>query len=237
MADYVLNAEVRSKTGKSPSRQLRASGRIPAVIYGSVSEPIHCIFGLRDLEKVLAKSKRNSIYKIEFNDKTKAQEVILRDYQIHPISRHYEHVDFQAIDMTKPLQIEVDIKLVGEPIGRKTGAVLTVQTKTLRIECLPSQIPPCFELNIETLDAGGSMHVADIPKTEFKVVSNPKLTICQMSIIKEEVVEVAPGAVATADAAGAVPAAGAAPAAAGAAPAAAGAAPAAAAAKKDPKKG
>jgi large subunit ribosomal protein L25 len=173
----------------------------------------------------LSKANRNAILKIAFDGKEKDREVILRDYQRNPLTRKYDHLDFQAIDMTQPLQVEVDIHLVGEPIGRKTGAVLTVQLKTLRIECLAAKIPPAVEVEVSHLNAGDSLHVSDITAGSFKIVSNPKLTVCQMSLIKEEAVE-ATAVAATPDAAAA------------GAPAAAGAAPAAAApeAKKDAKK-
>ena len=209
MAEFVLNAEVRRKTGKGDARRLRSSGAVPSVIYGKGIEPIHCYLNLRDMEKVLSEANRNSILKIAFNGKEKDREVILRDYQKNPLSQKYDHMDFQAIDLTQPLQVEVDIHLVGEPVGRKAGAVLTVQLKTLRIECLPAKIPPAVDVEVSHLNAGDSLHVSDITAGAYKIVSNPKLTICQMSLIKEEVAEVT--AVATPDAA--APVAGAAPAA------------------------
>jgi large subunit ribosomal protein L25 len=205
MAELKLDAEVRSKVGKSHSRRLREMGRVPAVIYGKDVEPIHCSLNLKELEKALHKVHRNAIIQVSFGGKEKDQDVILRDFQKNPITHHYEHLDFQAIDMAKPVQVEVEIRLTGDPIGRKAGAILTVQLKTLRIECLPSKIPPFIEVDVSPLDVGHSLHVSDIPKGDFKVVSNPNLTICQMSIIKEEVVA-APAPVAATEAApGAAP--------------------------------
>lgn len=218
MAELTFNAEVRTTTGKNVTHRLRAAGNVPAVIYGKGIDPIHCSLNLKEVENALKKVNRNSIIQIAFGGKEKDREVILRDKQLNPLTRRFDHIDFQAVDFTHPIRVDVDIKLNGDPIGRKTGAILTVQTKALRIECLPSKIPPCVEVDVSALDAGDSLHVSDIPKGEFKIISNPKLTICQMSVIKEEVVEAAPAAVAAVEGA-AAPVAGTAPAA-GAAPAA-----------------
>lgn len=193
MAEFVLNAEVRRKTGKEDTRKIRAAGGVPAVIYGKGIEPIHCSFNLRDLEKTLAKANRNAIIKISFGGKIEDREVILRDSQLSPIGRRYDHIDFQSIDLTHPIQVEVPLKLEGEPAGRKIGGILTQQNKTVRIETLPAKIPPFVSVDVTKLNCGESIHIADIPKGEYKIVSNPKLTICQMSLAKEEAT-VAPGA-------------------------------------------
>ena len=241
MAEFVLNAEVRSKTGKGDSRRARGLGLLPSVIYGhGVEKPIHCTFKRRDVEGAFSKiPHRNTIIKVNFDGKEPEREVIIRDFQMNPINHLFEHIDFQAIDRAHTLKVEVNINLIGDPIGKKAGAILTTQLKTLRLECLPDKIPAKVDLDVSALDVGDSLHVSDMPQSEFKVLSNPKLTVCQMSVVKEEVVAVAPGAVAAdgTAVAGAVPAEGAAaaPAAGAAAPAAAPAA-AAAAAKPAAKK-
>ncbi|MBF0408623.1 MAG: 50S ribosomal protein L25 [Candidatus Riflebacteria bacterium] len=236
MAEFILNAEVRTNLGKGHSRRLRCSGLIPAVIYGKTVTPVHCSLKRRDVEVVFQKATRNTIIKVDFGSASAARDVIIRDFQEEPISRKVTHLDLQAIDWNTPVKVQVDINFVGEPIGKKAGAVFTSQTRTVRIECLPAKIPTAIDVDVAALDVGHSLHVSDIPKSEFKIVSNPKLTLCQMSVVKEEAGAVAPGATAEAAAgaapvAGAAPAAGA-PAAAAAAPAAAKAAPAKAAAPK-----
>jgi len=231
MAGLTLNAEVRTKTGQGPSRRDRVSGQVPAVVYGrGVEQPVHCTLNRREFEAIIAKAQRNTIYKLAFAGKAQEREVIVREIQRHPITRLFSHVDFQAIDMTHPIKIDVDLKFVGDPVGKKSGAIFTTQLKTVRIECLPTKIPTELTLDISPLDVGDSFHVVDLPKGDYKILTSPKFTVCQMSIVKEEV-EATPAAAA---AEGAAPAEGAAAPAAGAAPA--GAAPAAAAAAAPAKK-
>lgn len=218
MAEFTLNAEVRTRTGKGDSRRLRVAGRIPAVVYGKNVEPIHCSVNLIDFAKAIRTSSKNSIIHLAFaSGNVPKQTVILRDHQKHPLTHTYSHVDFQAVEMSTPIQVDVEINFIGTPIGKKTGAILTVQTRTLRIECLPGKIPPTIDVDVTSMDTGASMHVADLPTSEFKVLTNPKINLCQMSVVKEEVAAVTVTADAAAAAAAAAPTA-AAPAAAPAAP-------------------
>ncbi|MBF0498854.1 MAG: 50S ribosomal protein L25 [Candidatus Riflebacteria bacterium] len=226
MAEFALNAEVRTKTGQGESRRLRKSGIVPAVIYGKGVDPISCMLKRRDVEAMLGKVNPNAIIKIDFAGKEKTRDVIVREIEKEPLSAHLNHIDFQAIDPKVPIQVAVDLKFVGEPIGRKSGAIFTAQVRRVRIECLPSKIPTNIEVDVTELDVGHSLHVADIKKADYKMIASPKITLCQMSIVKEEAVAVAAvaeGAVAPAEGAAAAPA---------AAGAAAAAAPAAAAKKE-----
>lgn len=195
MAEFKLNAEVRTRTGKGDSRRLRCTGNVPAVIYGRNVDPIHCVISRQDVEKTVQNAPKNTIIKINFKDSPdKGKDVIIRDYQKHPISHIFTHIDFQAIDMSKPIQIEVDVNFTGTPVGKKVGAIFTTQNKTVRIECLPSKIPQAIDLDVTNMGAGDSMHVSQLPTGDYKIITNPKITLCQMSIIKEEVVVAAPTA-------------------------------------------
>ncbi|HEY9072478.1 MAG TPA: 50S ribosomal protein L25, partial [Candidatus Ozemobacteraceae bacterium] len=179
MAGLTLNAEVRTQTGQGPSRRARVAGQVPAVIYGrGVEQPIHCTLNRREIEMVIAKAQRNTIYKIAFGGKEKEREVIVREIQRHPINQTFAHIDFQAIDMTHPIKIDVDLKFVGDPVGKKSGAIFTTQLKTVRIECLPTKIPTELALDISPLDVGDSFHVADLPKGDYKILTSPKFTVC-----------------------------------------------------------
>lgn len=184
MSELILSAEVRKNIGKQDSKRLREKGFIPAVVYGPSISPIHISLNYREFEKTLLKIKRNSILKLQLPEQT--HDVIIRDYQKDPITQRFIHIDFQAIDYNLPIRVDVDLNFVGEPIGRKAGAIFTTQLKRVKVECMPSKIPEKIDVDISNLDAGDSLHVSDIPKGDYKIISNPKLTVCQMSIIKEE---------------------------------------------------
>ena len=206
MAELTFNAEVRNKVGKETSKKLRAQKLVPAVVYGKDINPIHCSVAKAEVEK-LRKVNRNAL--IDLNLAGEKHTVLVREAQKHPISSEYEHVDFQAVQMDKPVKVNVDLEYVGSPVGKKQGGIFTVLVKSVKIECLPGKIPQVITMNIDALDAGDSLHVSDIKADNFKIITNPKIAICQVSQVKDEEEDAAAAAATTA-----------APAAAAAAPAA-----------------
>ena len=183
MAELVFNAEVRNKVGKETSKKLRAKKLVPAVVYGKDMTPVHCSLAKAEVEK-LRKANRNTL--IELNLAGEKHTVLVREAQKHPITSEFEHVDFQAVHMDKPVKVNVDLEYVGSPVGKKQGGIFTVLVKSVKIECLPEKIPQVITLNIDALDAGDSLHVSDIKADNFKIITNPKIAICQVSQVKDE---------------------------------------------------
>ena len=207
MAELTFNAEVRNKVGKETSKKLRVKKLVPAVVYGKDMNPIHCSVAKAEVEK-LRRVNRNAL--IDLNLAGEKYTVLVREAQKHPISSEFEHVDFQAVHMDKPVKVNVDLDYVGSPVGKKSGGIFTVLVKSVKIECLPDKIPQVITLNIDSLDAGESLHVSYIKADNFKIITNPKIAICQVSQVKDDEEEAAAAAATTT----------AAPAAAAAAPAA-----------------
>lgn len=203
MAELTFNAEVRNKVGKETSKKLRAKKLVPAVVYGKDMTPIHCCLPKSEVEK-LRKVNRNTL--IDLNLPEDKFTVLVREAQKHPISSEYEHVDFQAVQMDKPVKVNVDLEYVGSPVGKKQGGIFTVLVKSVKIECLPNKIPQVITLNIDSLDAGDSLHVSDIKADNFKIITNPKIAICQVSQVKDDEEEAAAAAGTAAAPAAAAPA-------------------------------
>lgn len=193
MAEFILNAEVRNKIGKGDAKKLRAKGLIPAVIYGKDFTPVHIALPSTDFEKVTRKANRNSIIELKLG-KAESREVIVRDQQKHAINHRFTHIDFQAIQHNVPIRVDVDLEFTGTPIGKKAGGVFTTLCKQVKVECLPERIPQVITLDITDLDAGESLHVSDIKAGDFKVITSQKVALCQISQVKEEAEEGAPGA-------------------------------------------
>lgn len=209
MAELTLNAEVRNKVGKEDAKKLRAKGLIPTVVYGKDITPLHCAIDKKQIHR-LRKLNRNALIELKLsNDEAKV--VIVRDHQKHPISHEYVHLDLQAVNMNQPIRVDVDLEFVGNPIGKKVGGVFTSLCKQVKVECLPSKIPDVIQLNIDELEAGDSLHVSDIKAGDYKIVTNSKIALCQVSQIKDESTDAA--ADTTEEAAAAPAAAAAAPAA------------------------
>lgn len=231
-----LKAEKRESTTKGDIRKLRLGGKVPAVLYGKKQEPAMIAVNESDVIRVTStKAGLNVLVELEVAG-AKPTTVLIRDYQAHPIHRNFTHVDFQAIDMTQKIVVEVPIELIGLAAGVKEGGILEQLLRKIELKCLPTKIPDRIEINVEHLMIGDSIHSADmsLPEgAEFPRAINYAIATV-VPPVKEEVVAAAVPAEGVPAEGAAAPAEGAAAAAPGAAPGAApakGAAPGAAPAK------
>src|SRR5512142_2706203 len=229
----VLTAKPRSEKGKGPARRLRASGLIPAVVYGLKREPTHIAVDPAALQKAIATPHRfNTLLTLQVDGADKR--VLFREYEVDPVSRKLVHADFLEVELGKAVKVDVPIVTTGQAEGVVAGGILTVSAHSVEVEAVPDRIPVAIEVDVTALKIGGSIHIADVKAPEgVKIKFATNFTVAVVTAPEKEEV-VAPVAAVP----GAVPAAGAAPAAAGAAPAAGakGAAPAAAPAKGKGKK-
>lgn len=203
--------------GKHASRSSRLQGRIPAVLYGPKVENQSLLADEITLRKYSGHKFESTIFQLKSDDtKLNKMNVLLRDVQVHPVTRRPLHADFYAVDMTSALRVNVEIRFEGKPAGLADGGVLQTVLRELEIECLPTDIPEFVIADVSGLGLGDALHVSDLKLPEaIKVISAGSRTIATVNVPQEE-----PTAAASADAtAGAAPAAGAA-----AAPAAAAAA-------------
>ena len=217
-----LSAKLRQERGKGPARRLRAQGLIPAVVYGQKREPTHVAVDPAAITKAIATPhKLNTLITLKVDGADKR--VLLREYEVDPVSRELLHADFLEVELGQAVKVDVPIVTTGKAEGVVAGGILTVSAHDIAVEALPDRIPVAIEVDVTPLKIGGSIHIADVKAPEgVKIKYATNFTVAVVSAPEKEE-EVAP----VAAVAGAVPAEGAAPAAPGAAPAAAGAAPAA----------
>jgi len=235
-----IKATARARAGKGASRQARREGNVPAVIYGDGKPAEIIAINGNDLWKQFIKGHfTSSVFDIAVgNDRIR---VIPRDVQVDPVKDHPIHVDFLRIGKDGVIRVFVAVRFTNHVLspGLKRGGVLNIVRHDIEIYCPYDRIPPYFEVNLEGLDIGRSIHVSSIvlPEGVRPVIANRDFTIATIAGAKKDD-EAEAATAAGAEGAAAAPAAGdakaAAPAAKGAAPAAKGGAPAAAAGKAAP---
>jgi large subunit ribosomal protein L25 len=223
-----VSVEIRSQSGKGPARRSRASGKLPAVLYGHKLDPLALVLDPVELTHALDKErKRNTVFTLEVKRDSKSEPVMamIRDVQIDPISRLPVHVDFIRVSMDEEVKVTVPLVLTGVPVGVTNGGNLHLTHHTLPIAAKPNAIPTKLELDVTALDIGDAFHASDLKLPPgVRTTLDPKEAVASVVAPHVEKVE----EVATVAAEGAAPAEGAAApaagAAAGAAPGAAGAA-------------
>jgi large subunit ribosomal protein L25 len=175
MADNVeLQAKEREERGKNAARRLRASGMIPAVLYGDgdgKSTPLAVPDKVVDY--TLHHLGDNALYNIDLGSDTSTARIV--DVQRDPVSGILIHVDFAPVDMQQRIEVTVPLHVVGEAPGAEEGGVLQQVAYEVRIESLPGDIPQELTIDVSTLDMGENLTLADVTLPEgVTLISDPE---------------------------------------------------------------
>jgi large subunit ribosomal protein L25 len=168
--EAVLDAIERTSRGKNEARRLRVSGRIPAVVYGGKDGGKAIAVDPKVLAKILRTEQgANTLIALNVPGAGDAR-VLVREYQLDPITHELLHADFYRVAMDKVLRVQVTVVPQGEPKGvKQQGGVLDIVHRQIEIECLPADIPNHIEVDVSELMVGQSIRVKD-------VATNPKWT-------------------------------------------------------------
>ncbi|MEM9303757.1 MAG: 50S ribosomal protein L25/general stress protein Ctc [Pseudomonadota bacterium] len=169
MADVIeIPVEIRETQGKGASRRLRRENLVPGIVYGGNREPQAIQLSQYFLSKALEdESFYTSILSIKAGEK--AQRVILRDLQRHPVKPIIMHIDFQRISDDEAIRMSVPIHFVNEassPAGKKSGVVISHQLNELEISALPGDLPEFIEIDLVEMDVGDNFYLRDVKMPE-----------------------------------------------------------------------
>jgi large subunit ribosomal protein L25 len=146
-----LSAQPRKPLGKR-SRRLLREGKVPAIVYGHNTEATPVTLDRLEFQKVFAKSGRTQLVDLVL-DGGRTEKVIVREIQTHPRRLGPIHVDFYQVNLQEKIEVEVPVHLTGESAAVKRGDADVLQPlHAVRVECLPSDIPASFEVDITPLE-------------------------------------------------------------------------------------
>lgn len=161
---YEIQAALREEQGTGASRRLRREGKTPAVLYGDNQEPKAISIDHKTIYYALEKeSFHTAIIKLTLDGKT--QDVIVRDFQIHPFRQEVQHVDFQVVEQDKPLKIRVPVHVVNAEKSQAVklqGGRVSLLATVVEVIALPKDIPAFLELDCGSVVAGDILHLSDI---------------------------------------------------------------------------
>ena len=145
-----LKASPRQPLGKR-SRRLIREGKVPAIVYGYNTEPTPVTLDRLEFQKVFVTSGRTHLVDLVMDGHT--EKVLIREIQTHPRRQGAIHVDFYQPNLQEKIEVEIPIHVVGEsaPVKQGDGDVLQPM-HSVRVECLPTEIPEAFEVDITPLD-------------------------------------------------------------------------------------
>ncbi len=176
MKELVLDAAKRTGTGKSETRKMRAKDQVPGIVYGLKKAPEMVTVGSRELIKMIHSAGSENIL-LDLKVGSAKEKVLLKDIQVHPVTERMLHLDFQRIDMSKPIQVQVPLHFEGKAAGVKEGGVMEVLRRDILVSCLPADIPSHISISVEALNIGDSLHVSDITAEKVEILTEPERTI------------------------------------------------------------
>lgn len=173
----VISAVKRDVKGTGASRRLRRAGSVPGVVYGGEQAAVAIVLDHKELFlQFRHEAFHASILSLVLDGK--AENVLLRDYQLHPVRNTIQHIDFQRVSATEKIHVKVPFHFVNEELapGVKLsgGNVSHIQTEA-DISCFAKDLPEFIEVDLGSLEAGHSIHLSEIklPKgVEFVQLSH-----------------------------------------------------------------
>jgi large subunit ribosomal protein L25 len=196
--DATLQAEKRDGRGKNAARRLRASGRIPAVVYGvEKGKAVEIAVDPKMLLRILhSESGVNTLIGLQVDGGD--TRVLVKEYQIDPIDHKLLHADFYQVAMDKTLTVTVPLMLKGEAPGvKQQGGVVDFVNREIQIECLPGDIPENIVVDVSDLMLNQGIRVRDLHVEGVKWTSITDADLMIVHVVPpraEEVVAVEPAA-------------------------------------------
>jgi large subunit ribosomal protein L25 len=184
---------------------MRNAGQVPGVLYGPKRTVAHVSIDSEELERRLARLEGSPLLRLKHRDGSDAElherMVLLREMQRHPVSGRVLHADFYEVDLTERLVVSVPLHFTGKAAGVVAGGILQPVLREVEVECLPTEIPEFFEIDVSGLNIHDAVHVSELKLPEgVTVVGEPTQTIVT---VLPPTVESKPGEAAGAGAEGA----------------------------------
>ena len=182
----LIAAEPR-EGGKKAVKAVRRSGRVPCVLYGPSTEPVHFSVPQLDLRPLIHTTET---YRVEVTMGGEDHEAILKSVDFHPVTDEPIHADFFALTAGQTLTLSVPISLEGTAPGVKAGGQLAQPLYELEISSLPKDIPGHVSIDVSSLQIGDSLHVSDLSLgNTIEVLTDPARTIVSITAPRIEEVE------------------------------------------------
>src|SRR5213593_2255778 len=185
MKSVALNAFPRTLAKRAGVKKLRASGRVPAVIYGRRTNPQNLEIGLNEIEDLIHHSISETILvdlAVE-GDSNSGRLALVQEVQHHPLSGKVLHVDFHEVAEDEKVTVTVPVETTGEAAGVKTeGGVLEHVLFKIKVRALPRDLPEVITVDVTPLEIGQSIHLGEIPMPiGVEVVGDKKIPVISVA--------------------------------------------------------
>ena len=189
MEKVVIPAEKRTVTGKQV-KALRREGKLPAVIYGRHIDPVSIVLDAHSASRILAKASSSTLLTVELDGKE--YPTLVREKQLDFIRNSLIHVDFMAVSLTEKITASVAVHIEGEaPAVKEFGAILVTGLTELEVECLATDLPERFIVDVSGLtEISSGVYVKDVvAPPNVEILDDPEEMIVVATAAAVEEVE------------------------------------------------
>lgn len=174
--DTKVVAELRESFGKGYARRLRAAGKIPAVIYGHGTDPVHVALPGHQIALLI----RRANVVLELDVAGKQELTLVKDVQKDPVHQIIEHIDLLVVKKGEKVHVDIPVVVVGESAS---GTIINLDNTTVSLEVEATHIPQSVEVDVEGLEDGARITAADLklPKGAT-LVTDPETLIVAVDV-------------------------------------------------------
>lgn len=183
MSETELIVQAREGSGKSFTRKLRASGQLPAVLYGRGKDTVSITLDPRQLDTILRKNGLNALLDltVEGRDDLAGTVALVKELQRDPVRGSLLHADLYSVDLTQKVEVEVPVHLIGKPAGVDLGGVLDHMLREITLSCMPRSIPDSIDLDVSALQIGDVLHVSDLVlPPDVELITDAELAVAHV---------------------------------------------------------
>jgi large subunit ribosomal protein L25 len=188
MAQIVVEGAARESRGKNEARRMRVAGKVPATLYGGKGQAIALSVNTKQVTAILrSESGHNTLFQVSLGGKS--ENVIVKDWQVDPVTGNLLHVDLIRIAMDVRMRVKVPVHTFGEPSGVKVqGGVFEIVAREVEVECLPADIPTEFRADVSGLALNASLRAGElaIDKDKIKLVTDPQAVLAHVVTLRVE---------------------------------------------------
>jgi len=192
MNKIALSGNPRTDIGGKYAAQLRRNKQVPCVLYGG-NNPVHFSVDEAALGKLIFTPDLNGV---ELSIGGATTLAMIHEKQFHPLTDRVIHVDFLELDEKKEATATMSVRLKGQPIGVRSGGMLSQPMRKLRVRGVPTKFPTHLEIDVADLGLNSSILVKDLKFDGLQLIDRADDVVVTVKLPKkvEEVVAATPGA-------------------------------------------
>jgi large subunit ribosomal protein L25 len=177
MKTIEITGSLRTELGKKSSKQIRKSGNVPCVIYGT-EKNIHFQSHENNFKDLIFTPDAHLV-KLKLDDKE--INIVLKDIQYHPVKDNILHIDFMEVFDNKPVTINIPIKVTGDSVGVIAGGKLSIKKRTIKVRGLAKDLPEVLLIDITKLKINEGIKVGDLSFKNIELLDMKKAMVLSVA--------------------------------------------------------